>query len=184
MIAWTERRTSEYREVFLDRVRALFLSARGARLGHRSRVGRGCVVRRPWRLETGTLVQLEHAVYIKATGDEARIVRGSNVFVGCGSQFDISDSLSIGDGILIAPGCFITDHNHLHGRHDTVAAQGCVVSRVSIGDDVWLGIRAVIPPGVTIGSGAVVAAGAVVTRDVAPMAIVAGVPARLIGQRS
>lgn len=52
-----------------------------------------------------------------------------------------------------------------------------------IGDDVWIGARAIVMAGTTIGSGAIVAAGAVVTRDVTPFAIVAGVPAKVIGYR-
>jgi maltose O-acetyltransferase len=55
---------------------------------------------------------------------------------------------------------------------------------VIIGDHVWIAYRAVILPGVTIGEGAVVAAGAVVTRDVEPFPIVAGVPAKKIGERN
>jgi len=55
---------------------------------------------------------------------------------------------------------------------------------VTIGDRVWVGYRALVMPGVTIGEGAVVAAGAVVTRDVAPFTIVAGNPAREIGPRN
>jgi len=54
---------------------------------------------------------------------------------------------------------------------------------VTIEDYVWIGHRAIIMPGVTIGRGAVVAAGAVVTKSVPPMSIVAGVPAKIIGQR-
>ena len=55
---------------------------------------------------------------------------------------------------------------------------------VAIGDRVWIGFRALVLPGVKLGEGAVVAAGAVVTRDVEPFAIVAGVPARPIGERN
>jgi acetyltransferase-like isoleucine patch superfamily enzyme len=55
---------------------------------------------------------------------------------------------------------------------------------VRIGDHVWIGYRAIIMPGVTLGDGVVVAAGSVVTHDVAPYAIVAGVPARIIGERT
>jgi maltose O-acetyltransferase len=54
---------------------------------------------------------------------------------------------------------------------------------VVIEDFAWLGSRAMVLPGVTVGKGAVVAAGAVVTRDVPPYAIVGGVPARVIGER-
>ena len=55
---------------------------------------------------------------------------------------------------------------------------------MSIGDRAWLSFRATILPGVSVGEGAVVAAGAVVTSDVPPYAIVAGVPARVVGERS
>lgn len=55
---------------------------------------------------------------------------------------------------------------------------------VTIGNRVWIGYRAIVLPGITIGEGAVVGAGAVVTKDVEPFAIVAGNPARKIGQRS
>jgi len=58
-----------------------------------------------------------------------------------------------------------------------------VVAPVSIGDFVWIGVNVTVLPGVTIGEGAIVAAGAVVTRDVPALAVVAGVPARVIGQR-
>jgi maltose O-acetyltransferase len=57
-------------------------------------------------------------------------------------------------------------------------------SQVTIGDRVFIGLRAIILPGVTVGEGAIVAAGAVVTKDVGAYEIVAGVPARQIGQRS
>jgi maltose O-acetyltransferase len=55
---------------------------------------------------------------------------------------------------------------------------------VVIGDHAWIGYRALVLPGVTIGEGGVVAAGAVVTKDVPPYAIVAGNPARVVGQRT
>ena len=65
----------------------------------------------------------------------------------------------------------------------TMWDQGQTGGRIVIGDDVWIGASAVIVPNVTVGSHVVIAAGAVVTRDVPDYAIVAGVPARVIGDR-
>jgi galactoside O-acetyltransferase len=65
-----------------------------------------------------------------------------------------------------------------------MAAQGCESAPVVIEDDVWLGANAVVLPGIRIGKGAIVGAGAVVTHDVEAMSIVAGVPARPIGKRA
>lgn len=87
--------------------------------------------------------------------------------------------------IRIAEDVDVGTHTHIwtieHDVHDD--AHGITGGPVAIGDHVWIASRATILPGVTIGRGAVVAAGAVVTRDVPPGAIVAGVPARVIGQR-
>lgn len=92
---------------------------------------------------------------------------------GRGSTLRIGDDSDIGT------------HTHIwtleHDPNDPV--HGTRGAPVAIDDHVWIASRVTILPGVTIGRGAVVAAGAVVTQDVAPMAIVAGVPARVIGQR-
>jgi acetyltransferase-like isoleucine patch superfamily enzyme len=131
----------------------------------------------------GDGVELEQQVYLKITSDEGRITLGDRVFIGRGAELDISDRLTIGEDVLIAPGCFITDHQHRHELGKRIAAQGCKSAPVVIGDDVWLGANSVILPGTRIESGAVVGAGAVVTRDISAQMIVAGVPARTIGSR-
>jgi acetyltransferase-like isoleucine patch superfamily enzyme len=184
MLSFFEKRYAEYLALGADRIRASFLRTRGASLGAKSRIGKHCIVQRPWCLTTGDRIQFEPRVYIKITGDEARINLGREVFIGYAAELDISRELWIGNHVLIAPGCFITDHNHRRGPDAIIATQGCECASVRIGDDVWLGAHAVILPGVTIGNGAIVAANAVVNRDIAPMSIVAGVPARPIGARS
>lgn len=70
-----------------------------------------------------------------------------------------------------------------HAKLDKTFRDARMAQRVEIGHDVWIGHGAIVLPGKTIGHGAVVAAGAVVTRDVAPYAIVAGVPARFLKWR-
>lgn len=167
----------------LDRLRAIGLRLRGAKLGARCRVGAAGRFVRPAGLQTGERVQLEHGVFIKITRPAARVSIGSRSFIGFGTELDVSQSLVIGDDVLIAPGCFITDQQHRHARGIPIADQGIESSPVVIESGAWLGAKVVVLPGVRIGSGAIVGAGAVVTRDVAANSIVAGVPARPIGAR-
>jgi len=87
--------------------------------------------------------------------------------------------VTTGCDVSIGPEAAILTLGH-DPRSPDFADQG---GPVTVGDRAWIGFRAVILPGVSIGEGAVVAAGAVVTRDVAPWTIVAGSPARPIGQR-
>ena len=183
MFAALEKKLGPYLALLGDRMRAVWWRMRGASVGRKASLGRYCSILRPWCLVTGERVQFEHQVYIKITSDAARVKLGDEVFIGYGAELDISDSLSLGNHVLIAPGCFITDHHHRRGAHERIAAQGCESAPVTIEDDVWLGANAVVLPGVRIGRGAIVGAGAVVTDDVPAMTIVAGVPARKIRER-
>lgn len=183
MLSLFEKLVGATNQVGCDRARAAGLRLRGAQVGSKVRLAARCVIRRPWCLEIGDRSQIEHQVHIKATADIATIRIGASVFLGFNSEFDVSHSLWIGDGVLIAPGCFITDHGHRHAATETIASQGCDSWPVRIEDDAWLGAHAIVLPGVTIGCGAVVGAGALVNCDVAPFSIVAGVPARVIGTR-
>lgn len=183
IISSIERRWGGLARTAMDRVRAGWWRARGAALGAKCRVGKGCVIERPWLLTTGERVQLEHGAHIKIVEDDARVTLGNATFVGFGSELDISSELHVGSHVLIAPGCFITDHSHRHASAGLIDAQGIASRPVRIGNNVWLGAHVVVLPGVTIGEGAIVGAGAVVTRDVPPRTIVAGVPARAIRSR-
>jgi len=87
--------------------------------------------------------------------------------------------LEIGNNVNISEGVLIFSLHHDLSSPDFAASGGPVI----IGDHVFIGARAIILPGVQIGRGGVVAAGAVVTKDVAPLSIVGGVPAHTIGAR-
>ncbi|MEW6233122.1 MAG: acyltransferase, partial [Chloroflexota bacterium] len=92
--------------------------------------------------------------------------------------------VTIGDRVRIGAGVNIVSHNHVFDDPDVpIMDQGQELSPIVIEDDVWMGVRVTVLPGVTIGLGSVVGAGSVVTRDVPPHAVVAGVPARRIGDR-
>jgi acetyltransferase-like isoleucine patch superfamily enzyme len=137
------------------------------------RIGSGCV------FETNVSFKIDH----KFCNDIILDI-GDNVFVGVGTEFNLTVGLSVGTGTLIASGCRIIDHDHgLVGRIP-IAQQVNVNAAITINPDCWIGANAVILKGVTIGKGAVVAAGSVVTKSVPEMEIWAGVPARRIGVRS
>jgi len=87
--------------------------------------------------------------------------------------------IRIGNDVSIGPEAVILSMGHDPHSSDFSSTGGEVI----IGDHVWIAARAMILPGVKIGEGAVVAAGAVVTKEVAPYTIVAGVPARPVGER-
>lgn len=174
----------EHIEIARDYLRAFWLRLLGASIAPKVRIGAHCELTRPRNVTLGRRSVLEASVVLKLVEPSARIRAGENVFIGRGTLFDIAGEVMIGDGTLIAPGCFITDHNHGINADSLIWQQPCVQKGVRIGADVWLGAKVIVLPGVTIGDGAVVAAGAVVTRDVEPMSIVAGVPARPIGTRT
>ena len=109
---------------------------------------------------------------------------GSDVFINRGVTITAPADVGIGSNCLIGPYCVINSGNHQFAdRTRPIREQGHDLRPITICEDVWLGAGVVVVAGVKIGSGAVVAAGAVVTRDVAPMTLVGGVPARVIRSR-
>ncbi|XAM01724.1 acyltransferase [Phycisphaeraceae bacterium D3-23] len=93
--------------------------------------------------------------------------------------------VSIGADVMVAPHCVLAAGNHDHRQLGQPMRTAPSISRgpIVIEDDVWLGAHCTITDGVTIGQGAVVGANSVVTKDVPAYAIVAGVPAKVIGSR-
>ena len=92
--------------------------------------------------------------------------------------------LKIGENVMMGPEVTILTHTHNIERTDIpMRQQGTIVKEVIIGNDVWIGMRSIIMPGVKIGNGAVIGAGAVVTKDVPDNAIVGGVPSKIIRYR-
>jgi len=107
------------------------------------------------------------------------IVIGKDSIIGEGVVLDGRDRLKIGDHVDIASEVMI--YNAEHDIHDVKFS--AIFGAVTIEDYVFIGPRAIILPGVTLGRGSVIGAGAVVTKDVKPFMVVGGVPAREIGVR-
>jgi maltose O-acetyltransferase len=104
---------------------------------------------------------------------------------GLGVNCRVGGPLILGDNVMMAPGVIILTINH---RFDDLQVpmidQGFLPTReVVVEDDVWIGTNAIILPGCRLGRGSIIAAGAVVTKDVPPLAIVGGNPARVIRTR-
>lgn len=111
------------------------------------------------------------------TGPAVTLGKGSYVNRDC--LFDASAPIVIGEGVEIGMGVLLATSTHHLGPAEHRA--GALYSQpVTIGDGAWIGARAVILPGVTIGAGVVIAAGAVVVRDCEPGHVYAGVPARAV----
>ena len=102
---------------------------------------------------------------------------GKNVFINAGCKFQDQGGIEIGDGALIGPGVVLATLNHDFAPENRSTLHP---SAIKIGKNVWIGSNATVLPGVSIGDGAIVAAGAVVTRDIPAKTIAAGVPAKVI----
>lgn len=113
-----------------------------------------------------------------AVGD---VVIGDHTRIGLHNT--IIGPVTIGCHVNLAQGITVTALNHTFEASDKrIDEQGVSTTPVIIEDDIWIGANAVILPGVTIGNHSVVAAGAVVTKNVPPHSLVAGVPAKIIKQ--
>ena len=105
-----------------------------------------------------------------------RVKFGKNVFINHSAILSASGGIEFEDGVMSAPGLRIATINHdMNERHSKYT-----YGKVLVKKNVWLGMNVTICPGVTIGKYAVVAAGAVVTKDVPDYAVVGGVPAKVI----
>lgn len=132
-------------------------------------------------LEIGDRVQLvstpARLELVAETG--GRLSIGRRTLVNFGSSIVAFDRVTIGERCLIGPHCMIMDTGFHHVDPDR-RLDPPEASPITIGDNVWLGARVIVLPGVTIGDDSVVGIGSVVTRDVPPRTVVAGVPAKVV----
>jgi acetyltransferase-like isoleucine patch superfamily enzyme len=145
------------------------LSQKGIVFGDKVTVGSYAIIR-PTNLYGG-----EPGVGLKI-GNNSSI--GPYAYIGC------SGYIEIGDNVMMSPRVSIYAENHIFDRLGIpIIEQGVKRSFVKIEDDCWIAANSVILAGVTIGKGAVIAAGSIVTKDVSPYTVVGGNPARVIKSR-
>ena len=113
-----------------------------------------------------------------------RLTIGYNVFINRGVYITARAEITIGDNVMIGPYTVINSGNHLYkNKNILIRDQGHKIEPILIGNDVWIGAHVVIMPGVHIGDGAVIGAGAIVTSSIPSYAIAVGVPARVASYR-
>lgn len=134
-------------------------------------------------VEIGAGVYVGHQAILKGYHLN-RLVIGDGTWIGEQAFIHAAGGVSIGRNVGIGPGVRITSSRHAEdGRTVPILHAAIELAGVVVEDDADLGVASVILPGVRVGRGAQVGAGAVVTRDVPPYAIVAGVPAKVLRYR-
>jgi acetyltransferase-like isoleucine patch superfamily enzyme len=142
----------------------------------------------PHQVSLGRHCAIEQLNFFKYDGiwtPGPKLVIGDHVFLGAGCEFNFRRGITIGSHCLIASGCRFVDHDHQSARRDIPMAMqsGGPEAPITLENDVWLGANVVVLKGVTIGRGAIVASGAVVTHSIPAHEIWGGVPARKMGER-
>lgn len=146
------------------------------------------------KLGQTTLRRFCGKLMLKHCGKKVNIEKGARFspavslgdYSGIGVNASIHGTCDIGNYVMMGENCTIITRNHSHSRTDIpMMYQGFEEEQpVYIEDDVWIGDRVTILPGVRIGKGSIIGAGAVVTRDIPPFSIAAGVPAKVLKTRN
>lgn len=184
-------------------LRTLYFALR-ARLRNGSRISLGAYLKGHARITLGRKCKIHDSASLDASrsrgivlGDQVTLNRyvylqGGAGGVRLGNRVEINNftivngtgGVDIGDNTLIGPGARIISYQHRYAAGSLIREQATEHKPIRIGQDVWIGANAIIMAGLTIGDGAIIAAGAVVTHDVDANTVVAGVPARTIKLRS
>jgi galactoside O-acetyltransferase len=178
-------RVSAIREAIRD-------SARKARTTRLAKQGRGISIARdaeiinPERLRLGSEVIVQSRVLLHCGGLEwsrghGEICIGARTYIGHSCVLYGAGGIEVGNDVLLGPNVVITSQGHsFSDGRVPISKQPLVLARIVIEDNVWVGASATITPGVRIGRGSVIAAGALVCKDVPPGSLVAGVPAKIL----
>jgi len=152
-------------------------------LGRRVFVGQYCCLDGQTSfLRLGNDVHLARFCTLRA--GENGIILHDNVGINTRSYLEGNGGVEVGANTLFSPGVHCISGNHVFDdREVPIKYQGTQLGKITVGEDCWLGTNVTVLPGVTIGRGSVIGAGAVVTRDVPEFSIALGVPARVVGQR-
>jgi maltose O-acetyltransferase len=159
---------------------ARYLPASDSRFGGWARPLRRWITQALFK-RAGRNINIEKGAYF---GDGSQIEIGNNSGIGVNCQ--VCGLIEIGDNVMMGPEVIILTISHKYDRLDVpMLEQGHGLPEpVTIGDDVWIGTRAIILPGISIGKGSIIGAASVVTKDVPKYAVVCGNPAKVVKYRT
>lgn len=168
----------ETADIVIKLLRGFMTKSKINKCGKLFRVGKGVrILKKNGEINIGRKVQLHHGVKLSAWGTEGytRINIGDNTSIGDRTEIHAGQAVNIGLNCNISWDVCIMDRDYHKFNSPTE-----IIKPVNIEDNVWIGCNCLIMKGVTIGEGAVVAAGSVVTKDVPPKTVVGGNPAKVI----
>jgi acetyltransferase-like isoleucine patch superfamily enzyme len=167
-------------------LRTIYWRLLGMSIGRKTRIPK-IFVTWPHQVSIGNNCLLEHHIYFHFDGiyrPGPSIIIGDHAFIGSGCEFNVRCAVRIGNNCLIASGCKFIDHDHNISGTGAFPQIDGAEGDIIIQDNVWLGANVIVLKGITISEGAVVAAGAIVTKSIPSNEIWAGVPAKKVGQRA
>ena len=136
-----------------------------------------------WTIGDDVQIATHCAIFSREGGVAGNVQIGNGTHIGDHSIIDCAANLTIGKDVAIGPNCVLYTHDHDYSSESAAAWKGPLICKdIVIDDGAWVGSGVTILPGVTIGKRAVVAAGAVVTKDVPAHTIWGGIPAKQIGE--
>ncbi len=183
---------------FLKKSNGLIFAEKGAKIqfGHKIKVGSGLNLMKNSTInalsyngvEIGNNFTLGKFAIIECTGVlrniGASLKIGNNVGINHYCFIGVRGDIEIGDNVIFGPRVNIFSENHNFDKVDIpIKHQGVTKDKTIIGNDVWIGGNVSIMSGVNIGDGCIIAAGAVVTKNIPPYSIIGGVPAKIIKNR-
>ena len=176
----SEKRTlSEYFSIASALFRGLFYRLKTDSCGPLLRVEKKVrILRKNCEIRLGRKVNIHRGVKLSVFGNagkKAVLEIGDGSAIGDRTEIHAGESVTIGNGTLISWDCCILDRDY-----HKLESENEITNPVKIGNHVWVGCNVLILKGITVGDGAVIAAGSVVTRDVPAGALVAGNPAKVI----
>jgi len=155
------RRINSWWIDIIDNIRVVYLNFFLRTMGANVRIKKDCIISCPNNLTIG-----------------------DNIYIGNNCMLHAEGGITIGSDTMIGPYTTVWTSNHIfRDKKIPIRLQGSRNEAVVIEDDVWIGANVVILPGVTVGKGSVIGAGAVVTKNIKPYIVVGGNPARMIRAR-